>query len=86
MKLDKYLNEGITKVDQKKLSGDSKQDIVKMVKAFSDFGKYLTDDDMKRLLDSVINNVFQDGYDSGYKEGLDDERRDNYERNDGRGW
>jgi len=64
MKLDKYLNEGVTRVDWKKLSSGSRQAINKL-EANVDFR------DMTKLLDAVINNVYQDGYDKGWDVGRD---------------
>jgi len=60
MKLKKYLNEGISKVDWRNFSSDTRQAINKL-EANVDF-----QGNMSRLLDTVITNVFQDGYDKGY--------------------
>ena len=77
MKLDKYLNESVTKVDWKKLSSDSKRAIEVLLSDISfldmtetDAGKQFIQ--VKKFLDNVINNVYQDGYDKGFEEGRDE--------------
>lgn len=72
MKLNKYLTEGVTKIDWNKLSSDSRQSINKLEDNVKD--------DITQLLNNVINNVFQDGYDKGYDECARQENPKNYHK------
>jgi len=64
MKLDKYLNESVTEINWKTLSSDSK----KVINILEDEVNPEYKRAISKLIRDVINNVFQDGFSTGYEE------------------
>lgn len=69
MKLDKYLNEDVMKVDWRKLSNDTRKLINKLKEEIDNGRDYSAADTLK----DVINNVYQDGYDKGVEDCKDEQ-------------
>jgi hypothetical protein len=82
MKLDKYLNESNQKIDTSELSPSTRKDVDLLGRAIYDSGIYSKGYD--KIYD-IINRVIKGVYKDGYEAGVDDEKRETYEKYDERG-